>query len=208
MRTRMSGDVGGAQRDVPTHQTSPHPKQFRVLKTQVHVFTRSGRARHETVSGAKADNCSEVPPGGLITSSSYDRNTFSVVRVSGECLGLVTLSPALSGHVVLDSGLSVANAETLAKYSEVQERAYERRGLRSLLIARTALSSEPQTEAKRPSAAGHRRPPRPARGRSSLHLLHAGLHLPLLLRLVDDLDAVVPRPSRPRRRRPLSPLPT
>ena len=90
----------------------------------------------------------EVPAGGLITSSSYDRNTFSVVRVTGECLGLVTLSPALSGHVVLDSGLSVANAETLAKYSEVQDRAYERRMVDAfvLFIARTALSSEPQTE--------------------------------------------------------------
>ena len=49
-RSSVSGGVGVSVPDSMspgmrwTHQTSTHPKQFRVLKTQVHVFTRRGRA--------------------------------------------------------------------------------------------------------------------------------------------------------------------
>ena len=119
---------------------------------------RDGERRHWFLLNASAESVlvfwndydggrsfsDEVPPGALITSNSFDRNTFSIVKASGECLGLVTLTPEVSGHVVLDSGLAVANAESLAKYTQVEERAYERRVIDgfTLFIARTALNAE------------------------------------------------------------------
>ena len=66
-----------------THQTSPHPKQFRVPKMQVHVFTRRGRARHETVSGATADNSCphrRARRGHLLRSSSGRPHHLELVR--------------------------------------------------------------------------------------------------------------------------------
>ena len=53
-RRRLTPDRLDVLRKGTTHQTSTHPKQFRVLSTQTTVFTRRDRARHETVSGATA----------------------------------------------------------------------------------------------------------------------------------------------------------